>query len=800
MKSLKATLTAALLAPLCLPPLIAQDDDTVYDLTPFEVTSTRDTYTATNAISGTRMRMEIRDLPMNLQVVTEGFMKDLAVSDLDEALRFTSGVQSNVDNVGNFGKFNVRGIQQTYSLRNGFRRYGPNDVGNAAQVEVVKGPASLFYGQVFPGGVVNVTTKRPLWQDFHLSVEAAAGSYDSYRAAVDFGGKLGDTLAYRFNAVYDKEGSFIDWYHKKTKMFAPVITWRPWKRLTITVEYEHLRRDEQAPPAGLFVISEDYFRARDAADPNDPFGLRATPAAFFNEFSRRVNENIPERFWDILPEGSYIERVDALGNVTRRTLRYTGLQTDLPRDFNTNGPDSYRWYESDAVTGYIDMAFTSWLRYRGAFLYSRDDRDRYSSFVNGTYRSGVDAIVYATNKWMRNEVMQTQNDLFAEFETGPVAHRLLVGFEYYADEFLDQERPLPDFPGIPGYSRPAMRLPVPTNLTMTWSGMFLPTRPLLDFTPVPFGPLTGDYSVVGNRETTGTAWYASDQMTLMDGRLILLGGVRYEDFETDNFQTGQVAGRSDTTFQGGLLYRVTDSAGLFFSYAESFYRNEFPSYPSPDGSLDPNELAPPETGTGLELGLKFDSADRRFSGIITGFKLTRENQLNNVRDLSFTPPRQFSFLSGKYEVDGIETEIHYRPVPHWTVIVGYTFLDARQTTDSLTLRAGDSWPNVPEHQFNLWHRYDFQEGVLEGAYIGGGGRYMGSRRAGNDTNIAQGWDFESAGYWEFDLLLGYTFKAFGHDATVALNIFNILDREFIRGGQTLPSEPRRARLTCRIDF
>lgn len=781
-------------------PIKAQTEDDIYILPPFEVISTRDTYTATNAVSGTRMRMEIRDLPINLQVVTEGFIRDLGSSDLDEVLRFTSGVQSNVDNVGNFGKFNVRGIQQTYSLRNGFRRYGPNDVGNAAQVEVVKGPASLFYGQVFPGGVVNVMTKRPLWQPFHVSLEVAAGSYDSYRTGLDVGGMVGERIAYRLNTVYDRWGSFVDFNNRKSKLIAPVVTFRPWQRLSITVEFEHLQRDEQAPQAGLFVISEDYFRARDAADPNDPFNLRQNPFAFAQEFARRVNEPIPSRYWDILEEGTFRTVVDALGVETRRTFPYSGIHPDLPRNFNTNGPDAFNNYESNALTANIDLEITSWLRYRASFLMSRDDRERYSNFVNTTFRSGVDAILGPTNSFARNDVMQTQNDFFFEFETGPIRHRLLAGAETYSDSFTSRERAGPNFPGFTAYNRPPMRLPVETNLTRTWAGLFVPARPIVDFTLIPWGPPPGNFGTTGDRRTKGHAFYFSDQITMLDDRLIFLGGMRYEDFTTKDYTTGREAGRNDSTVQGGLIYRIVPDVGIFVSYAESFFRNEFPQFPSPDGLLDPSRLAPPETGTGMELGVKFDLFDNRLSGIVTAFKLTRENQLNNVRDLSFTPPRQFSFLSGKYEVEGFEMEAHIRPINNWVIIVGYTFLDARQTTDSLTLRAGQRWPNVPEHQFNVWHRYDFTEGPLEGFYFGGGARYLGSRRAGNDSNLAQGWAFESAGYWEVDLLFGYRFEAFGGSNSLALNVTNALDREFIRGGQTLPSEPRRFRLTYRVDF
>lgn len=45
------------------------------------------------------------------------------------------------------------------------------------RVEVLKGPASVLYGQVAPGGVVNLVSKRPLFEP-HYDLGLTIGSYD----------------------------------------------------------------------------------------------------------------------------------------------------------------------------------------------------------------------------------------------------------------------------------------------------------------------------------------------------------------------------------------------------------------------------------------------------------------------------------------------------------------------------------------------------------------------------------------------------------------------------------------------
>ncbi|MCD8483270.1 MAG: TonB-dependent receptor plug domain-containing protein [Verrucomicrobia bacterium] len=335
----------------------AQETDDVFELPPFEVQGEREFgYRAGTSVSGTRAREEVRNLPFSLQVITDSLIADLRVSDLEDAVRFAPGVQDNRDNLGNFGKFNVRGIQQTYSLRNGFRRYAPNDTSTAAQVEVVKGPAGLLYGQVFPGGVVNVVTKRP--QHFsHYDIEARYGSYGSYRLGADFGGPIipDGVLSYRVISGYEEYDSFVEFNKRRVKVFSPSVSYAPVRWLRITFEYERYIREENAPHAGMIAVNLDDL-AQAIANPDNPFGINNGP------FSP-----------DVI-----------------RSRSFTGLADYLPRNFNTNGPGTFSDYDIHAYTAYIDMRVNSWLNIRSAGMYSDSANLYYANFVNNSMRSGVD--------------------------------------------------------------------------------------------------------------------------------------------------------------------------------------------------------------------------------------------------------------------------------------------------------------------------------------------------------------------------------------------------------------------------
>src|SRR3546814_9325839 len=96
-------------------------------------------------------------------------------------------------------------------LRNGLRATtaGTVDLASVERVEVLKGPASILYGALEPGGIVNYVTKRPQAETSHV-LEQQAGSYDFFRTSADSTGALGEdkSLMYRDNFADPNSGPF----------------------------------------------------------------------------------------------------------------------------------------------------------------------------------------------------------------------------------------------------------------------------------------------------------------------------------------------------------------------------------------------------------------------------------------------------------------------------------------------------------------------------------------------------------------------------------------------------------------
>ncbi len=167
----------------------AQQDDLIEIL----VTGQQDTgYRVPDASTATRTDTPLRDIPQSIQVVPQEVLRDRQVRNVNEALRnIPGGSQGNLSASRSANiRFNIRGFDAQFdTLRNGLRdpiSYASGvNTANIEQIEVLRGPASVLYGQGSLGGIVNYVTKQPL-SELYYSLEAAAGSFNFYSGALDF--------------------------------------------------------------------------------------------------------------------------------------------------------------------------------------------------------------------------------------------------------------------------------------------------------------------------------------------------------------------------------------------------------------------------------------------------------------------------------------------------------------------------------------------------------------------------------------------------------------------------------------
>ncbi|WP_159647457.1 TonB-dependent siderophore receptor [Sphingorhabdus sp. 109] len=185
-------------------------------------------YVASDALTGTKNAALLMDTPSTVVVVSEELIEDRGLVRLDQALDTVSGAQPKAGYGGtqNFGTF-LRGFDLgQVTLRDGFRDPGFYSLRNTANVErfeVLKGPASVLYGAINPGGIVNTITKQPK-DEAHLDAVAILGSFDFYRAEIDAGTPLTQGINLRLNAAYEDSDSYRDLVESRSLFVAPAVS------------------------------------------------------------------------------------------------------------------------------------------------------------------------------------------------------------------------------------------------------------------------------------------------------------------------------------------------------------------------------------------------------------------------------------------------------------------------------------------------------------------------------------------------------------------------------------------------
>ncbi|MDF5720632.1 MAG: TonB-dependent siderophore receptor [Rhizonema sp. PD37] len=202
-----------------------------------------DGYNRPDANTATRTDTPLRDIPQSIQVIPQEVLKDQQITRIEDAVRNVSGVTPTAGYGGSNGNYTIRGFYADNNLRNGFR--DPSfvtftDPANIERIEVLKGPASVLYGRIDPGGVVNYVTKKPL-SDPYYAAQFDIGSYSFYRPAIDLSGPLtaDKRLLYRLNVGYENAGSFRDYVNHETYIIAPVFTYKISDKTSLTLEAEY---------------------------------------------------------------------------------------------------------------------------------------------------------------------------------------------------------------------------------------------------------------------------------------------------------------------------------------------------------------------------------------------------------------------------------------------------------------------------------------------------------------------------------------------------------------------------------
>lgn len=224
------------------------DDDSIQIF----VTGEQDTYLVPNANTATRTDTPLRDVPRSIQVIPRQIIEDQQAISIEEVLDNVAGAIFLGNGDGFNSNFAIRGFEGAPVLRDGFRLFEGDttepEVANLERVEVLKGPASVLYGQVDPGGLINLVTKQPLSEPYY-NFQFQVGNRGFVSPSMDLSGPLTEDrrLLYRLNALYRREESARDFENSFNRQFiAPTLTWLISDQTDLTLNLEYIRDGDPA--------------------------------------------------------------------------------------------------------------------------------------------------------------------------------------------------------------------------------------------------------------------------------------------------------------------------------------------------------------------------------------------------------------------------------------------------------------------------------------------------------------------------------------------------------------------------
>lgn len=340
---------------------------------------------ARQSAAGTKTDTDIVEVPQSISVVGRTQMDQQKAQTVAEALKYTPGVFADSRADGLFDGLFIRGFGGFGGLANfsklldGLPLQSGQYLATPAvdsylldRIDVLKGPASVLYGQASPGGVVNMVSKRPTDTPLH-KVEVQTGSRGREQIATDHSGPIDDqgVWSYRITGLTKRADTQINHTQEQRIAVAPSLTLRPNDDTSLT-----LLASYQKDPSSYYT---GWVPAQGSVS-----------GSATGKISRHFNPGEPS--------------VDA----------YDREQTLFGYEFSHRFNDMWSFKQN---TRYMDLNS----EYKGFMV---NYVNPYSSTTAGELNRLADHSIE------KQQTFSVDNQLEANVDTGPFQHKVLIGLEY----------------------------------------------------------------------------------------------------------------------------------------------------------------------------------------------------------------------------------------------------------------------------------------------------------------------------------------------------------------------------------
>ncbi|MEZ8111370.1 TonB-dependent siderophore receptor [Vibrio splendidus] len=311
--------------------------------------------------TATKSALEPEETPQGITVIDEEQLEQRGVKSLNQALRYAPGVvtEQKGASVTMYDTFSIRGFSNNQSYYDGlilpfltgWNLQPQIDPIAIQQVEVFKGPTSVLYGSMPPGGMVNMIAKAPQ-EDGSTKVGVSTGSRNLMEASIDTSGQLGDSdFSYRLVALARKQDSQVDNAEEERYVIAPSLDWQVSDRTLINFNLYY----QNDPSMG--TNSAMPLEVLKASDPSVSMGDKNW-STFEREvlmLGYKINHQINDN-WTFLQNARYSDASLYQENTYHRGTNFNAATGSLIRNVYSTDEDSQSFVIDNQVSGRVEVA------------------------------------------------------------------------------------------------------------------------------------------------------------------------------------------------------------------------------------------------------------------------------------------------------------------------------------------------------------------------------------------------------------------------------------------------------------
>ncbi|MCI8209749.1 TonB-dependent receptor [Pseudomonas sp. S25] len=245
------SLRITLLPCFAISPAAFAADDTVIALPSTAISDTADngeTSLATALPAGSRLNLSALENPASLSSLGESAIHNRNNLSVQDAVSRSPGITSIATPGDGNTALSARGFaghSSVMTLFDGSRLYTgagtqtfPVDPWMVERIDVIRGPASVLYGEGATGAVINVIPKKPLEGDVRNTLRLGYGSDDRQQLGLDSGGSLSDTLSYRLTLNQEQSNGWVDNGNSRSLALSAALRWQAADNLSFTFAHE----------------------------------------------------------------------------------------------------------------------------------------------------------------------------------------------------------------------------------------------------------------------------------------------------------------------------------------------------------------------------------------------------------------------------------------------------------------------------------------------------------------------------------------------------------------------------------